>query len=74
MLTVKEAAQRLSISRSKLYQKVERREIAHYRIDGKILFSDEQVEEFLAGCRVEVGQVAPDFKFTHVASPSSPPP
>jgi excisionase family DNA binding protein len=52
MFPVKDAAKRLGISRNKLYQKVERREISHYRIDGKILFSEEQLQEFLDGCLV----------------------
>jgi excisionase family DNA binding protein len=53
MSSVKETAKRLGISCSKLYDLVERREIPHYRIEGKILFSDEQIREFLASCLVE---------------------
>ena len=67
LLTVKEAAQRLGISRSKLYTMAASREIAHYKIGGKILFGEEQLQEFLAGCRVEAGHANPHFTFTHGA-------
>jgi excisionase family DNA binding protein len=53
MLPLKDAARRLGISRSKLYEKVSRREIVHYRIDSKILFAEADIEMFLAECRVE---------------------
>jgi excisionase family DNA binding protein len=53
MFPVKEAAKKLGISATKLRQLVSRREISFYRIGGKILFSDELIQDFLAGCRVE---------------------
>jgi excisionase family DNA binding protein len=60
MIPLKEAAKWLGISRSKLYAKVSRREIAHYRIDGKILFAEADLETFLESCRVELaGAEAP---------------
>jgi excisionase family DNA binding protein len=61
VLTVKETAKILGISPSKLYQKVERREISHYRIDGKILFSQEQIQDFLGRCRIDITE-APSMR------------
>lgn len=57
-LSVKAAARRLGISVSKLYQLVSARRIGHYRIGGKILFSEQDVEVFLTGCRVGVAATA----------------
>jgi excisionase family DNA binding protein len=59
MLSVKDAAKRLGISASKLYQLVAARSIAFYRVGGKILFSDEDVTSFLAGCHVAPASRAP---------------
>ena len=51
-MTVKETAKRIGISASKVYQLVAARAIAHYRIDGKLVFSDADVDAYLASCRV----------------------
>lgn len=51
---VKAAARRLGISVSKLYQLAAQHRIGHYRIGGKILFSEQDITTFLAGCRVSV--------------------
>jgi excisionase family DNA binding protein len=53
LFNVKAGAKRLGISASKLYQMASRRKIPHYRIGGKILFSDEQIQEFLNSCKVQ---------------------
>jgi excisionase family DNA binding protein len=53
MYTVKETAERLGISPSKLYQLTSRKQIPHYRIGGKILFSDEDIQAYLSSCKVE---------------------
>jgi excisionase family DNA binding protein len=53
-MTVIEASKKIGISPSKLYQLIAARQIAHYRVGGKILFSDEDIIAFLAGCRVGV--------------------
>jgi excisionase family DNA binding protein len=58
MLTVKEAAKRLGISQSKLYQLVSERKIAHYRVGGKIVFAEADLDAYLESCRVEAGGVA----------------
>ena len=56
-MTVNETAKRIGISASKLYQLASARRIAHYRIGGKIVFSDADIDAFLQTCRV--GTVAP---------------
>ena len=55
LVPVKVVAPLLGISRSKLYHMASRREIAHHRIGGKILFSDADIREYLASCRVGRG-------------------
>ena len=72
MLSVKETASKLGISASKVYSLVASREIVFYRIGGKILFSPEDVDTYLAGCRVGVQQNAPTLapvrlKLKHVS-------
>ena len=52
MLTIKHAADRLGISPSKMYQLVTRRRVPHYRIGGKILFDESDVEGYKQKCRV----------------------
>jgi excisionase family DNA binding protein len=56
-MTVKQASQRLGISPSRLYQLVAARQIVHYRIGGKIIFQEDDVAAFLAGCRVGTAAV-----------------
>lgn len=51
-MTVTEASKRIGISPSKLYQLVADRKIAHYRIGGQIIFHDDDIAAFLAGCRI----------------------
>jgi excisionase family DNA binding protein len=51
-MTIAQAANRIGISKSKLYQLVAARAIVHYRVGGKILFSESDVDSFLASCRV----------------------
>lgn len=58
MFSVKEAAKRLGISQSKLYQLVSLRKIAHYRVGGKIVFAEADLAAYLDGCRIEAGEVA----------------
>lgn len=56
MHSVKIAAMKIGISPSKLYALAQQREISHYRVDGKILFSDEDIRAYLASKRVEAGE------------------
>jgi excisionase family DNA binding protein len=58
-MTVADAAKKIGVSCSKLYQLVSARAIAHYRIGGKIVFFDSDVEAYLASCRV--GAVTPSM-------------
>jgi len=51
-MTVAEAAKKIGVSCSKLYQLVAARAVAHYRIGGKIVFSDQDIDAYLASCRV----------------------
>ena len=53
-MTVREASRKIGISASKLYQLASSRKIGHYRIGGKIVFSDDDIAAFLNGCRVGV--------------------
>ena len=56
-MTVAQAAEKIGISASKLYELVACRRISHYRIGGKILMSDEDISAYLETCRV--GAVTP---------------
>lgn len=56
MYPIKQAAKQMGISPSKLYQLVSLRLIAHFRVGGKILISDRDIEAYLAGCRVETAE------------------
>lgn len=58
MIPVKEAAKRLGVSQSKLYQLVSKRKIAHYRVGGKIVFSESDLDDYLMNCRIEAGGIS----------------
>lgn len=58
MIPLKDAANRLGISKSKLYVLAKQRRIEHFRIDGKYLFSDEQLQAFLEKSRVTTAKPA----------------
>ena len=63
MFRVKEAAEKLGISPSKLYQMAQRREISHLRVpppNGRILFTQADLDAYLARCRVEVSRETRD--------------
>ncbi len=53
LFTVKEASNLWRISKGKLYQLVENRKIQHFRIDARVLFSEQQLEQYLDSRRVE---------------------
>ena len=59
MLDVKAAASFLGISRSKLYELANRKAIALYRIGGKILFEQADLEAYKRSCRVGVAVSPP---------------
>lgn len=52
MFSVKQAAERLSVSASKVYALANARKIGHYRIGGKVLFDAADLDAYLATCRV----------------------
>lgn len=59
-MTAKQAAERLGISKSLLYQLVAEKRLPHRRIGGKgrrgkIVIEEEDVRAFMEGCKVEVG-------------------
>jgi excisionase family DNA binding protein len=53
MLTAKMAAAQLGISSSKLYELAAQRRIAHFRIGGKLLFEQNDLDTFKKAARVE---------------------
>jgi excisionase family DNA binding protein len=70
-MTVTEASKRIGISPSKVYQLAADRKITHYRIGGKIVFHDDDIEAFLAGCRIptvanETASPMPRLKLKHI--------
>jgi excisionase family DNA binding protein len=70
-MTISEAARTIGISASKLYQLVAARRIAHYRVGGKIILTEEHVAAFLAGCHVAAAPAAsipqpPRLKLKHI--------
>lgn len=66
VMTVAEAAKQIGVSASKLYQLVAARRIAHYRIDGKIVFSEEDVASYLESCHVTVSSQRTIRRPTHL--------
>jgi excisionase family DNA binding protein len=56
-MNVNEVSKKLDVSASKVYQLASARKISHYRIGGKIVFTDADVDAYLASCRV--AKVAP---------------
>lgn len=58
LFTVKEVASRLKMSESLVYQLVEQGRLACHRVGqgrGRIRISEEDLAEYLAGCRQESG-------------------
>jgi excisionase family DNA binding protein len=51
LLTVRQTAQRLTISLASTYQLIRSGTLPHYRIGGAIRVTDSDIERFLAGCR-----------------------
>ncbi len=47
LLDIKETSQKLRISSSFLYQLVDRKRISFYRIGKRLLFNQQQIDEFL---------------------------
>lgn len=51
-MTVSETAERVGISKSKVYQLVRARRLGHYRVGAKIIIEEADVAAYLARCRV----------------------
>jgi excisionase family DNA binding protein len=68
MLTVHEAAQRLGISISTLYDLVRQRRLGHHRVGvgrGRIMFQEQDLAAYLNATKVEAEALPQEFKFTH---------
>jgi excisionase family DNA binding protein len=66
-LTVSEAAERIGVSDSLVYQWIEERRIPHYRLGGRgkrgcIRIEEADLVEFLAGCRQEAKPGVPPLR------------
>jgi excisionase family DNA binding protein len=64
MLSVAQAAARLGISRSKAYELKTR--IPHYKIGGKILFDERDLDTFKESCRVLPEEQSSSRAFTQL--------
>jgi excisionase family DNA binding protein len=65
---VREVATLLGVAASTVYDMVRQRKIPHRRIGtgrGRIVFTQQDVQEFLDSCKVEVHSLPASFKFTH---------
>ena len=51
LMSIRELSEQTGVSRSKLYELVERGDLPHFRIGGAIKISDQQIEEYLESCR-----------------------
>lgn len=56
MFTIKQAAPRIGVSPSKVRQLVSLKLIAHFRVGGKILIAQDDIDAYLARCRVDVAE------------------
>lgn len=52
MLSVKAAAEYLSVSPKMVYRLVTERKLAHYKVGSRVLFKEQDLEKYLAGCRI----------------------
>lgn len=57
-MTVPEAAKRIGVSTSTVYQLVASRQLAHYRVGAKIIIAEVDVVAYLESCRVGVARPA----------------
>jgi excisionase family DNA binding protein len=59
MLNVKKAAERLGLSRGKVYELVSTGDLTHYRIDGAIRIDEIHIKEFLEAHEKRGQEAAP---------------
>jgi len=70
-MTVKEAARRLGLSPSLIYQLCNERLLPHYRLGGKgkrgrIMIEESDLSAFLANCRQEAKPEVPPLRHIHL--------
>jgi excisionase family DNA binding protein len=66
-MTVKEAAERIGVSESLVYQWISERLLPHYRLGGKgkrgkVMIDEADLSAFLASCRQEAKPEVPPLK------------
>lgn len=69
LLTIRQVAERLAISRNLCYRLVATGKLRAYRIGGAIRFSEEQVQEYLNSCVMNVDRgprMAHSMKLKHL--------
>jgi excisionase family DNA binding protein len=65
---VQEVAKLLGVSPSTVYDMARMRKISHRRIGtgrGRLVFTEQDVQEFLSACKVEAYSLPDSFRFTH---------
>ena len=70
-MTITEASKHIGVSPSTLYQLVAARKIAHFRVGGKIILHEDDIDAFMAGCHVAVSSIqstiqTPRLKLKHI--------
>ena len=73
LLTVSDAAERLSVSVSCIYQLVEKRKLSHHRLGlgrGTIRFSESDLEAFLQAAHVEPQRLTTAVGLKHIRLPA----
>jgi excisionase family DNA binding protein len=65
---VKQAAAKLGIRPGTLYDMAQRRKISHRRVGagrGRVFFTEQDLADYLATCKVERDTLPSDTRFTH---------
>ena len=73
MLSVREVAERLGISIGLVYKKASAGEIRHHRFGRRIVFSEEQIREFLQKTEVASDRLPIPRVYRHITRIGSPP-
>ena len=61
VFSVRKAAEMLGIGRSTLYELVEQRSISHHRFGSRIIFTQDDIDEFLQECAVKKQRKTLDY-------------
>ncbi len=75
MLSIRQAAERVSVSPALIYQWCQERRLTHYRCGGqgrrgKILISPADLDAFMESCKVTQASSAPPEDLVHIRLPS----